>query len=345
MKDCSTTPGVSVLWCEYYRSNLDVVKAKVRSMVVRVYTICLLRLLVLGRNTLKRDNEVLKGSLLLVLLGRLAVHKVVKASAALHEVVETTHDTEDTEGENPDTDDSDNAGLATNEPTKDTEEGGKDIDDKDGAGKLPRGDRRPEGTVGTGDEDQPVLSKRDLEEENLVDLTEVLDNTTVLRVGVHGSKGDPGTNSQDNTEKNGHTPELGKVPLDGCLGEGSVVVGNGKGGDIGEDSNEDNKLNVERSVKDSDPKTKEDLHTVDNVGVHTKTWSVKDSKTQRKATNRWKICLEVFKASMIAPRPGARKTMSEADRAASEAPSTAIPVSAFFREGASLTPSPVIATR
>jgi hypothetical protein len=288
MKDSSTTPGVSVLGCEYYRSNLDV--AKVKSPVdggPGIYHLYLLRLLVLGRNTLKRDNEILEGSLLLVLLGRLSVHEVVKAGAALHEVVETTHDTEDTERENPDTDNSDNAGLATNEPTEDTEEGGKDIDDQDGAGKLPRGNGGPEGTVGTGDEDQPVLSKRDLEEENLVDLTEVLDNTTILRVGVHGGKSDPGTDSQDDTEKNGHTPELGEVPLDGSLGEGCVVVGDSKGSNIGENGDEDDKLNVEGSVEDSNPETKEDLHvqgqsdTVDNVGVH----SVEDLARSLKGIN------------------------------------------------------------
>ncbi|CAF3594394.1 unnamed protein product [Fusarium graminearum] len=231
-------------------------------------------LLVLGRNTLKRDNEILEGSLLLVLLGRLAVHEVIEAGAALHEVVETTHDTEDTERENPDTDNSDNASLATNEPTEDTEEGGKDIDDQDSARQLPRGDGRPEGTVGTGDEDQPVLSKRDLEEENLIDLTEVLNDSAVLTVRQHGRKSDPGTDSQDNTEKNGHTPELGKIPLDRSLGEGSVVVGDSKGGNIGENGDKDDKLNVERSVEDGDPETKEDLHvqgksdTVDNVGIH-----------------------------------------------------------------------------
>ena len=40
-------------------------------------------------------------------------------------------------------------------------------------------------------------------------------------------------------------------------------------------------------------------------------------------------------------RPGARKTISAAAWAASEAPSTAIPQSAFFKEGASLTPRQV----
>jgi hypothetical protein len=219
-------------------------------------------------------TEILKGSLLLVLLGGLAVHQVVKSSAALHEVVETTHDTEDTERENPDTDDSDDAGLAANEPTEDTKEGGKNIDDQDGTRQLPRGDGRPEGAVGTGDEDEPVLSKRDLKEENLVDLTEVLDNTTVLRVGIHGGKSNPSTNSKDNTEEDGHTPKLGQVPLDGSLRERSIVVGNGKGRNIGEDGNENDKLNVQAPVEDGNPKTKENLHvkresnTVDDVCVH-----------------------------------------------------------------------------
>lgn len=220
-------------------------------------------------------TKVFQRTLLLVLLGGLAVHKVVEAGAALHEVVETTHDGEDTEGEDPDTDDSDDAGLLhTLEEAKDTEEGGQDIDNENGTAELPRGDGRPEGTVGTGDEDEPVLSEGDLEEENLIDVTEVLDDTAVLGVGQHGGQADPGTDSQDNTEEDGHTPKLGQVPLDGGLGVGSVVVGNGQGSDISENGNEDDELNVERAVEDSDPETEEDLHvqgqgdTVDNVGVH-----------------------------------------------------------------------------
>jgi hypothetical protein len=202
------------------------------------------------------------------------VHQVVKSSAALHEVVETTHDAEDTERENPDTDNSDNAGLATNEPTEDTEKGGKDIDDQNGTRQLPRGDGGPERTVGTGDEDEPVLSERNLEEENLVDLTKVLNNTTVLGVCIHGGKGNPGTNSEDNTEKDGHTPELGEVPLDGSLRERSIVVSNGKSSNIGENSNENDKLDVQALVEDGDPEAKEDLHmkrqsnTVNDVSIH-----------------------------------------------------------------------------
>lgn len=202
-------------------------------------------------------TEVFQRSLLLVLLGRLSVHQVVETGAALHEVVETTHDSEDTEREDPDTDDSNNAGpLVVLEPTKDTEEGGKDIDEEDSTAELPRGDRRPERTVGTGDEDEPVLGKRDLKEENLVDVTEVLDNTAVLSTSVHGGEGNPGTDSQNNTKQDGHTPELGEVPLDGSRGVRSVVVGDSKGSNISKDGW---KLLVQRSrdakVKDLPMKT------------------------------------------------------------------------------------------
>jgi len=55
----------------------------------------------------------------------------------------------------------------------------------------------------------------------------------------HGGEGDPGTDGQNNTEQAGHTPELGQVPLDRGLGEGRIVVSDGKGSDIGEDGDED----------------------------------------------------------------------------------------------------------
>jgi hypothetical protein len=229
---------------------------------------------VLSRHALQGDNKVFQGALLLVTLGRLAVHEVVEASAALHEVVKTTHDAEDTEGEDPDTDNTHNVSALADKPTEDSEESGQDIDNQDGAGELPRGKRRPEGAIGTGDEDQPVLSERDLEEDNFIDGTLVLSDTTVLTTDEHGSEGNPGTGSQDNTEKDGHTPKLGQVPLDGSLRVRSVVVGNGKSGDISEDGNEDDKVDVQAGVQDSDPQAEEDLHvqgksdTVDNVGVH-----------------------------------------------------------------------------
>src|SRR6516165_10712401 len=50
-------------------------------------------------------------------------------------------------------------------------------------------------------------------------------------------------------------------------------------------------------------------------------------------------------ALLITDRPGAVKINAAAPRAASVAPDTAVPQSACFKAGASLTPSPVIATR
>ena len=123
------------------------------------------------------------------------------------------------------------------------------------------------------DEDEPVLSEGDLEEDNLIEITKVLNDTTV-GVGIHGGDSDPGTDSEDNTKDDGHAPELRKVPLDRRLGVGSVVVGNGKSGDVGEDGNEDNELNVQAAVQDGNPETKVNLEmdgqgdTVDDVGVH-----------------------------------------------------------------------------
>lgn len=221
-------------------------------------------------------TKVLERPLLLVALRGLAVHEVVKALAVLENVVKTTHDAEDTEGEDPDTNDSDNVShLVADEPTPDGEARGDDVDNEDGTGELPRGNRRPEGTVGTGDEDQPVLSKGDLKEDDSVDLTVVLNDTTVLTVDEHGGDGNEGTDGQNDTEKDGHTPKLGQVPLNGRLGVRSVVVGDGQGSDISENGDESDQVDVERLVEGRDQDTKVDLQvdgksdTVYDVCVHT----------------------------------------------------------------------------
>jgi hypothetical protein len=214
------------------------------------------------------------------------VHEVVEADAVLEKVVETTEDAEDTEREDVDTDNSDNGRVAADEPTEQAEEGGDQVDADNGASKLPRRNTAPEGSIGTGDEDEPILGERDFQEDNLVADTKVLDDTSIdalsdlkragrVAVREHGGEGNPSTNGKDNTEQNGHTPEPGKVPLDRSLREGSVVVGNGQSGDIGENGNENDKLKIEGLVKNGDPQTQEDFQmkrkgdTVDDVGVHT----------------------------------------------------------------------------
>ena len=59
---------------------------------------------------------------------------------------------------------------------------------------------------------------------------------------------------------------------------------------------------------------------------------------------RWKIWRAMMMAWMTTDRPGSVSTMSAAARAASVAPATAMPTSAFLSAGASLTPSPVMPT-
>ncbi|CAN1166618.1 hypothetical protein LINPERHAP2_LOCUS26790, partial [Linum perenne] len=54
------------------------------------------------------------------------------------------------------------------------------------------------------------------------------------------------------------------------------------------------------------------------------------------------MALLVSTALMMTLSPGSVKTMSDALLAASVASATAMPISAFFSAGASLTPSPVI---
>jgi hypothetical protein len=95
-----------------------------------------------------------------------------------------------------------------------------------------------------------------------------------ILVREHSGKSDPGTDGENDTEEDGHTPQLRKVPLDGRFAEGSVVIGDGQSSDISENGNEDDQFEVQRGVKDGNPKTEENLkmegqrNTVHDVGVH-----------------------------------------------------------------------------
>jgi len=171
--------------------------------------------------------------------------------------------------------------MRVHEPSEKTEEGSNEIDNQDGTGQLPRWNGRPERTIGTGDEDEPVLGQGDFEEENFIEITKVLNDTSILVglgsvvVNEQGSKGDPGTDGENDTEENGHTPEFWKVPLDWSLGERSIVIGDSQGGDISENGDEDDQVKIEGVVHDGDPETQEDFqvkrqcNTVNDVCVHT----------------------------------------------------------------------------
>ena len=147
--------------------------------------------------------------------------------------------------------------MSTDEPTEQTKECGDEIDNCDSAGKLPTGDSAPEWTIGTSDEDEPVLGEGDFEEEDFIALTKVLNDTTTGN--ECSSERDPGTDSKNDSKDGGNSPEFGKVPLDGCFTERSVIVSNSKGGNIGKDGDKDHQFQLQTSVENYNPETKEDF--------------------------------------------------------------------------------------
>jgi len=169
---------------------------------------------VLSRYSLHRHQEVLDSSSVLLWLSWSTVTQVVESFGFRHQVVSTTHDTEDTEGPDPDSDNGNDVSPVLRPPAEQGETGGDDINDKDGTTQLPRWNRGPERTIGSGDENQPVLSQRDLQEKDTVKTTKVLNNTTLLN--EHGSQSNPSTNSQNYTKDNGHTHNLGVFHLTGA---------------------------------------------------------------------------------------------------------------------------------
>ena len=219
-------------------------------------------------------------------LGAGLAAKVVQSGDNGQEVVHNGNDDSNTDGVGPDDNDSNNVDIVVDgegrtsgvlgvgllpvgsEPSEDTEQSGKDIDKEDGNDQLPRGP----GLSTTGDEDEPVLSQSNLEEENLLGRAEVLDNTTVLE--EESTTDDPGGGSKQYSEDNGDNPDLGQLPLDGAGFEVSVIVGDGNGGKIGEQSDEDNQGRVNSLVNDDhggnqvDLKVKTQSNTVLDVGLH-----------------------------------------------------------------------------
>ncbi|KAH0357736.1 plasma membrane H+-ATPase Pma1, partial [Aureobasidium melanogenum] len=213
--------------------------------------------------------------------------KVVKPGDLVKEEVNNGDDDGDTNGVGPDNNDGDNIGPAietlvleeggrrrgvggvTRQPTEETEDGGEGINTENGEDELPVG----EGLATTGNEDEPVLSKSNLKEENLLNGTEVLDDTTTLK--EESTTDDPGTGSEKDTEDDGDDPNLGKLPLDGTLLRVSVIVGNGDGGQIGEEGDEDDEVGTDGLVDDDHGSGKVKLQvqaqgdTVLNVSLHT----------------------------------------------------------------------------
>lgn len=234
------------------------------------------------------DGELLESSENVLDNGVLALAvlatEVVEPGDLVEDEVDDGNEDGDTERVQPDNDDGDNVGPtivtllgkvdgvvelgSTRQPTEETEDGGHDVDTENGADELPRGP----GAATTGNEDEPVLSKGNLEEENLLDRAKVLDDTAVGQ--VHGSTEDPGTEGKQDTEDDGDDPDLGQLPLDGTGLVVGIVVGDGDGSQISEQGKEDNQVDTDGLVDDDhgqgqvDLKVETESDTVLDVGLH-----------------------------------------------------------------------------
>jgi hypothetical protein len=237
---------------------------------------------VLERQLAEGSNHVLNSRVLPVAV---LAAEGVEPWNLVEEVVDDGDDNGDTNGVSPDDNDGDNVdpsvitelavdrrgvGLVwlTRHPSEDSEDGGKSVDTENGDDKLERG----ESLATTGNEDQPVLSKRDLEEQDGLDSTEVLDDTTVVE--EESATDDPGTESEQETENDRDEPNLGQLPLNGAGVGVSVVVSDGDGSQISEQGEEDNKLGTDGLVEDDHRGDEVDLQvqaksdTVLDVGLH-----------------------------------------------------------------------------
>jgi hypothetical protein len=237
---------------------------------------------VLERQLAEGSNHVLDLGVLPVAV---LAAELVEPRDAVEQVVDNGNDDGNTNRVSPDDDNSDNidpaviAELAvvrrrvgdvglTGEPSEDTEQGGEDIDTEDGGDELERG----EGLAATGNEDEPVLGKSNLKEEDGLDGTEVGNDTTVGQ--EESTADDPGTESKQETKDDRDDPDLGQLPLDGTLLRVSVVVSDGDGSQISEEGKEDDELGTDGLVEDDHRGDEVDLQvqaksdTVLDVGLH-----------------------------------------------------------------------------
>lgn len=154
----------------------------------------LTRFFMLSRDSSHSDYEIFQGSLRSLFFDWFTVHESVKGLGLRHQDVGTAQDAEDAKGPDPDSYDRDNVGPVLGPPAKEGETSGDNVDNQYCAGQLPRRQRGPEWTFGSGDENQPVFGQGDLKEQDAVNGTKVLDDTALLH--EHGGQGDPSTNGR-----------------------------------------------------------------------------------------------------------------------------------------------------
>lgn len=154
-------------------------------------------------------------------------------------------------------------------PAEDTEKRGQDIDTEDGADQLKRG----VSCSTTSDEDEPVLSKRYLQEEHLLDVAEVLDETSAGQ--EQRATHNPRSDCQQDTKHDGDDPDLGQLPLHRTGFVMCIVVGDGDSGQVGEKSQEDDQIDTDGFVDNDhggdqvDFQVEAERNTVLDIRLHT----------------------------------------------------------------------------
>ena len=205
----------------------------------------------------------------------------------------------DTETVSPDLDDSDNVDPSavfrrTRDPSEQGEQGSEDVDAQDGTNELERWedvgssrllgktsddytDRsalRPIRERGRFDRltDDPRLGECDFQEQDLLDTAKVLDDTPISKEEC--TPDDPSAGGQEETTNRRDDPDFGELPFDRLTGIRSSVIGNGDGGNICKDGQEDDEVDSDSLVLDEDVEHDEDLKmdtkgdTVDDVCLH-----------------------------------------------------------------------------
>ena len=120
----------------------------------------------------------------------------------------------------------------------------KNVDTEDGTDQLPGW----ECLTATSHEDQPILSEGDFKEKDLLDVAKILDNTAIRQ--EQRTADDPGSKRKQDTEGDGDDPDLGQLPFDRAGFEMSIIICNSDSCKIGEQSEEDNEVNLNGFVDD-----------------------------------------------------------------------------------------------
>ena len=236
----------------------------------------------LQRQLAERRNHVLDRR---VLVAAILAAQVVEPSDAVEQVVDDSNNDRDADRVSPNHDNGDDVGptvaalvrmvgrvvdrRVAGQPAEETEDRRQGVHTKDREDELPR---RP-GLAPARDEDEPVLGQRNLEKQDLLHGAEVLDDAAVREVQCAAD--DPSAEREEHAEDDGDDPDLGELPFDGAGFRVGVVVGDGNGGQIGEEGDEDDEFYAHGLVDDEhggdevDFEMQAERDTVLNVGLHT----------------------------------------------------------------------------